>query len=454
MSDIFISYKREDQPAARRLADALEKEGWSVRWDPKLRAGDDFDGAIETALNESKCVIVVWSEISLKSDYVRAEATEALEQHKLVPVAIDNVNLPMRFKRLHTPKLMNWDGSSDSSEFRKLVEDISMTLDQPVKPAVVDQRASVKETWDEAGQGQEVGPTAVSKMWLFLCLGGAALVLVTISLVRWLPQQEQKVGEGPPKVNMTTAATLTPRTVFVDRLKIGGEGPEMVVVPGGRFLMGDFRGEGAKDEQPVHDVSIARRFAVSRNEITFEKYDQFALATGRKIPEDRIWGRERRPAINVSWVEARDYAGWLSKQTGKRYRLPSEAEWEYVARSGGKNEIWSGTSRMQELGDYAWYEKTSGGKTQPVGTKRPNAIGLYDMSGNVWEWVEDCWHGSYNGAPTDGSAWLKDGECRQRVIRGGAWFNLPAFLRSSDRNWGSVSSRYGGIGIRLVQDIE
>jgi TIR domain len=103
MSDIFISYKREEQATARKLADALEKEGFSVWWDPKLRAGDDFDKVIEAVLNESRCVIVLWSELSVQSDYVRAEASEALEKKKLVPVAIENVNLPFRFKRLHTP---------------------------------------------------------------------------------------------------------------------------------------------------------------------------------------------------------------------------------------------------------------------------------------------------------------------------------------------------------------
>lgn len=113
--------------------------------------------------------------------------------------------------------------------------------------------------------------------------------------------------------------------------------------------------------------------------------------------------------INVSLADALEYANWLSEQTSKRYRLPTEAEWEYAARSGGKEERWAGTSRDEELGEYAWYQANSGGKTQSVGGKKPNSIGLYDMSGNVWEWVQDWLNKNYEGAPSDGRAWFREG---------------------------------------------
>ena len=128
MSDIFISYKREDQATARKLANALEGEGWTVWWDPKLRAGERFNDVIENALNEAKCVIVLWSKRSVQSLYVKDEATHALKRKKLVPVTIQQVELPFRFEELHTPSLFNWDGSKDFSEFRRLVEDISTIL--------------------------------------------------------------------------------------------------------------------------------------------------------------------------------------------------------------------------------------------------------------------------------------------------------------------------------------
>src|SRR5262249_31502841 len=128
MSDIFISYKREDQATARKLADALESEGWSVWSDPKLRAGEHFDDEIEKALNETKCVIVMWSKLSVESRYVKSEATYALDQDKLLPVMIENTKLPFRFRGVHTLSLLGWDGSKDFPEFRKLVDDISAIL--------------------------------------------------------------------------------------------------------------------------------------------------------------------------------------------------------------------------------------------------------------------------------------------------------------------------------------
>ena len=133
MSDIFISYKREEQPEARKLANALEREGWSVWWDPKLRAGEHFDDVIEQALKESKSVVVMWSKLSVNSRYVKDEATYALNRRKLVPVAIEHVELPFRFEGIHTPSLSDWDGADDFPEFRKLVEDIKAIIGEPAR---------------------------------------------------------------------------------------------------------------------------------------------------------------------------------------------------------------------------------------------------------------------------------------------------------------------------------
>ncbi len=164
--------------------------------------------------------------------------------------------------------------------------------------------------------------------------------------------------------------------------------PEMVSIPAGTFRPGNISDEDESSEPPIREISI-KKFAMGRFEVTFEEYDRFAIATDRSLPRDAGWGRGSRPVINVSWEDAVNYAKWLTQQTGRRYRLPTEAEWEYVARNGGKDEIWAGTSDAEQLADYAWFNVNSTGRTQPVGTKNPNGLGIKDMSGNVWEWVED-----------------------------------------------------------------
>jgi formylglycine-generating enzyme required for sulfatase activity len=160
--------------------------------------------------------------------------------------------------------------------------------------------------------------------------------------------------------------------------------------------------------------------------------------------------------INISWDEAKAYARWLAFATGNSYRLPTEAEWEYAARSGGKNELWAGTSEENRLPEYAVHGKYSKGSPHPVGSRKPNGLGLHDMSGNVWEWVEDCSHDSYHSAPTDGSAWLEanGGDCRKRIVRGGSWLYKQFDLRSSSRQAEKDEYRYLDLGFRLAQDID
>ncbi|CAG0993994.1 Formylglycine-generating enzyme [Geobacteraceae bacterium] len=239
---------------------------------------------------------------------------------------------------------------------------------------------------------------------------------------------------------------------FRDVLEDGTEGPEMVVVTAGSFRMGDVWGDGYDDEKPVHAVHIPKPFAIGRHQVTFMEYDIFIKLTGMESPDDEGWGRDDRPVINVSWYKAVAYAEWLSQQTGKRYRLPSEAEWEYAARSGGRNEKWAGTSSVGELGDYAWYEKNSVCRTHPVGKKKPNGLGLYDMSGNVSEWVNDFWDENYVGAPSDGAAW-QTGNFGCRVLRGGSWSLRALWVRSVFRSKFPTDSWGNFVGFRLAREM-
>ncbi len=233
--------------------------------------------------------------------------------------------------------------------------------------------------------------------------------------------------------------------------------PEMVVIPGGTFTMGSPRDEKSRDEDegPQHEVTVPR-FAMGRHPVTFEEYDAFcAKSGGPRKPDDEGWDRGRRPVINVSAQDAEAYTRWLADRTGGLYRLPSEAEWEYACRAGTKTRHWFGDDDRQ-LKDHAWFGKNAGGKTQPVGAEgHANPWGLSDMHGNVLEWVQDCWHGNYNEAPTDGSAWMatNGGDCSRSVLRGGSWNGNPWFLRSANRIRSLRTSRYFSIGFRLARTL-
>lgn len=237
--------------------------------------------------------------------------------------------------------------------------------------------------------------------------------------------------------------------------------PKMVKLRAQEFLMGSDQAldpDAWEDELPRHRVTIASHFALGCSPVTFEEYDRFARAVGRALPEDENWGRGRRPVINVSWEDGVAYCAWLSAQTGKRYRLPTEAEWEYAARAGTKTRYWWGDDLQQEgrvwANCYNCGSEGGGEQTIPVGSFDPNPFGLYDTAGNVWEWVEDCWHDSYQGAPTDGSAWLEAGagDCWRRVVRGGSWCDPPGLVRSATRSWETQDYRFN-LGFRLAQDM-
>ena len=224
------------------------------------------------------------------------------------------------------------------------------------------------------------------------------------------------------------------------------ECPQMVVLPAGSFEMGSPESEEGRDgdEGPVHRVEIGEPFAVGAYEVTFEEWDACVAAggCGGYRPRDEGWGRGKRPVINVSWYHAQEYVGWLSGKTGEWYRLLSEAEWEYAARGGSGTRYWwgdeigSGRANCEGCGS-RWDDE----QTAPVGSFRANGYGLYDMHGNVWEWVEDCWNDNYRGAPTDGKVW-KSGDCSFRVLRGGSWGNSPGYLRSASRGWDGSGIRY------------
>jgi formylglycine-generating enzyme required for sulfatase activity len=241
--------------------------------------------------------------------------------------------------------------------------------------------------------------------------------------------------------------------------------PEMVVLPAGEFMMGSPESEKGrgKDEGPQRKVTFQQPFAVGKFEVTFAQWDACtAEGSCAHKPGDENWGRGKRPVINVSWEDARQFVAWLAKKTGKPYRLLTEAEWEYAARAQTKipetNAPFStGATINYKQANYDanfTYNKGPQGvyrqKTLDVGSLPRNAFGLHDMHGNVWEWVEDCYKDSYAGAPTDGSA-VTSPNCSLRILRGGAWNYYPRLLRSAYRYATAPGIRMENAGLRVAR---
>jgi formylglycine-generating enzyme required for sulfatase activity len=237
--------------------------------------------------------------------------------------------------------------------------------------------------------------------------------------------------------------------------------PEMVVVPAGAFMMGSLSTDrdASESEFPRHRVTISKPFAVSKYALTFAEWDT-CVAYGDCPPQgqgaglDAGWGRQRRPVINVSFHDAQRYVSWLSRVTGKTYRLLTEAEYEYAARAGTQGAYaWGGDIGKNNANCNGCGSEWDGKRTAPVGSFAANQFGLFDMAGNVWEWTEDCYHESYDGDPPgDGSAWTA-GDCSRRVGRGGSWY-LPAVnLRSAARDRTSPDGRVDDLGFRVARTL-
>ena len=254
-----------------------------------------------------------------------------------------------------------------------------------------------------------------------------------------------------------------PGDTFMEDLRSGSLGPEMVVLPAGRFRMGCVSGQECYvGELPVHEVTIAQPFALSKYEVTFARWDACVSGGGCNgyRPNDNSWGRGSRPVMNVNWQDAQSYVAWLSRETGADYRLPSEAEWEYAVRAGTVtkyswgNDIGQNRANCDSCGRQ-WKNWLGQGRTAPVGSFAANAWGLHDMHGNVYEWTQDCVNMNYYGAPGDGSAW-EEGDCAKRIVRGGSWFpETPRSVMSSAFRGipPSVDGRFVNFGFRVARTL-
>jgi len=281
------------------------------------------------------------------------------------------------------------------------------------------------------------------------------VIVVGLGYVIWANQNYLRMrlimmseNVWPKILTAESEHTLKPRDIFNECAQC----PQMVVLPVGEFMMGSNESE---DEKPIHRVVIKKQFAVSRYELTFDDWD-ICIAHGvcRYYPGDQGWGRGTRPVINVSWDDVQQYVGWLSNKTRKPYRLLSEAEWEYAARAGTNtaynwgDDIGKGRANCDGCSSQ-WDNK----QTAPVGSFAANAFGLYDMHGNVWEWVQDCFASNYDEATTE-SAPRINGDCPRRVLRGGAWGTGPWNLRSAGRfGYSSPHIRSSTFGFRVAREL-
>lgn len=303
-------------------------------------------------------------------------------------------------------------------------------------------------------QGEPLHPLAApprkrtGRPWLLVV--GLAIALV-VGMAILYPRSRDAVPPAPP-----TEAAGKPADAPGPPPKDCDVCPEMVEVPAGEVLMGAPPADQDADEaeRPQHRVVIARPFAISRTEITFDGWEACLREGGCMVrPPHEGWGRSKRPVINVTWFDAQSYVRWVSAKTGRRYRLPTEAEWEYATRAGTATRYWWGDEiGIGKANCEGCGSRWDDSQTAPVSQFTANPFGLFDVHGNVWEWVEDCPSPNYRAAPADGSAVLSGRLCQQRVIRGGSWDNTPPRLRASARAWVGVETRSNIIGFRVVRE--
>ena len=515
MSDIFLSYANDDRARVGGLVRALERHGWSVWWDTTIPPGKTYDQVIDAALDAARCVVVVWSRASVASRWVRTEAEEGLQRDVLVPVLIEDIRLPIAFRRIQAARLVDWQDSGPHPEFERLLQAVtdligppasvaaaSPGVDSPLPPpsevlppgdqapaerllqAVTDligPPASVvvvspgveppippqsevlppgdqappvasprpqrpPQTVPQEARAQPPGqattlqtrPGRRRRVWL----GGVVGCVFLAVLYAALPTPpSREVPDSAPGPTPVTTSLSPSEPAQLQRTITNSLGMEFVLIPSGEFSMGSANGEN--DEVPVHTVRISQAFYLGTYEVTQGQWQAVMGSNPSQFPGD-----PQRPVEQVSWEDVQTFMQKLNaKEGGTLYKLPTEAEWEYAARAGTTTAYSFGDDAAQ-LGEYAWYEKNAGKTTYPVGQRKPNAWGLYDMHGNVWEWVQD-WYGAYAVASAVDPQGPAAGAFR--VFRGGGWFYDAGGCRSASRYIAGPGYRGGLLGVRLLR---
>ncbi len=500
MADIFLSYSRADRPRAELIAKSLEAEGLTVWWDKILKAGQTYDEVTEGMLRDAKVVVVLWSEVSVKSKWVRTEATLGERTSTIVPAMIDDAERPIMFELTQSADLIGWAGDRTEERWKGFIEDIKSAISarvpapdeaSPATPAPT-QDDTIEHTFWTSIQGSgdvsdyeaylkrypsghfsdlannriaaltpatsiaappvpeppapepEIAPTSPppapepvkaakgsSKLPAFAGIGA----VVAIALVGFVVFS----GGGDTPDNDAPVGVEMPSGLFSDCEQC----PTMVSIPAGSFMMGSPDDEAGRtgNEGPLHEVTL-RAFAIGKTEVTTDQWQACVNDGGCSYtPSDRGFGGGGMPVLDVSWQDANTYADWLSRKSGRRYRLPSEAEWEYAARGGTSTPYWWGTS----------FDPLIAPTSAPVQADSlpANPFGVKGMLGNAREWVQDCYINSYLTAPTNGAP-QKAGDCTRRVLRGGAWGRDPDDHRAANRARIDRNTRDKVFGFRLA----
>jgi formylglycine-generating enzyme required for sulfatase activity len=446
MADIFLSYTRADRDIASRIVVLLEAHGWSVWWDAEISGGRRWDAEIETEINSAHCVVALWTPRSIDREFVLAEANRGRERGTLVPILIDCERPPLAFGLVQARDLSGWDGASETATVRDFLADVRRKLMEA---------PSADPEEPESGLDGRIHldvPITRNRRGKWFKLGGGK--------AEWFKDVE--------------------------------DAPEMVVVPAGSFTMGSPPDEPQREqpdkgaESPQHRVTIAAPFAVGRYAVTRREFRAFVQATNHQTarpastvlvddlwltPPDASWRypgfeqQDNHPVTCVNWEDAKAYVLWLTQHTGKPYRLLSEAEWESVARAGTTTPFWWGSEITPAQANYDGRHLYAGGGnkgdyrkvTVPAQACAANPWGLYNVHGNVWEWCEDVWHASYEGAPSNGTPRLQDGNTHlgktTRILRGGSWYAKPWNIRSASREWAPQDARVSIRGFRVARDL-
>ena len=450
---IFLAHASEDKAAVLDLYDRLKSKGYKPWLDKKdLIPGQNWRKEIPKAIKNSQIFIACLSQRSVsKQGYVRREFRLALNEYAektsdtiyLIPLKFDECEMPdLELEQLGVSMSdIHWLDYWEPDGFENLVRAIEYQYGQL-------ESREIEKAKPSPSSDQQLSPPNPG------------------------PIRRTQTGAPPPKPASTfeyEVVTVDSQGQVKERQKrqseyrtegLGeGVGLDLVKIPGGAFQMGPPKGEGFDDERPQHRVAVGS-FWMGKYPVTQVQWKVvagFAKVERDLAPDPSNFKGDNRPVEQVRWDDAIEFCQRLSQKTGREYRLPSEAEWEYACRAGTTTPFHFGETISADLANYdGSYTYGSGPKgeyrqeTTPVDSfKVANAFGLYDMHGNVWEWCQDCWHENYEGTPSDGSAWLFSDESNFRIRRGGSWNDDPRFCRSAYRSGGGSDDRYDRIGFRV-----